>query len=88
MREACADCPVVFLVLARESLTSWNDNESEIKRGLALFKKLSLFPFFFLFSVSTSPFATFGENMAGNGFNYFEIWSHEFDFGTPKMTTF
>ena len=26
--------------------------------------------------------------MAGNGFDYFEVWSHEFDFGTPKMTTF
>ena len=32
--------------------------------------------------------ATFGESMAGNGFDYFEIWSHEFAFGTPKMTTF
>ena len=32
--------------------------------------------------------ATFGESMAGNGFDYFEIWSHEFDFGAPKMTTF
>ena len=32
--------------------------------------------------------ATFGESMAGNGFDYFEIWPHTFDFGTPKMTTF
>ena len=32
--------------------------------------------------------ATFGESMAGNGFDYFEIWPHEFDFGAPKMTTF
>ena len=22
--------------------------------------------------------------VAGNGFDYFEIWSHEFDFGAPK----
>ena len=27
--------------------------------------------------------ATFGESMAGNGFDYFETWSHEFDFGPP-----
>ena len=32
--------------------------------------------------------ATFGENMAGNGFDYFEIWPHEFDFGTPKNDHF
>ena len=32
--------------------------------------------------------ATFGESMAGNGFDYFEIWPLEFDFGTPEMTTF
>ena len=32
--------------------------------------------------------ATFGESMAWNGFDYFEVWPHEFDFGTPKMTTF
>ena len=31
---------------------------------------------------------TFGESMAGNGFDYFEISLHEFDFGTPKKTTF
>ena len=31
---------------------------------------------------------TFGESMAGNGFDYFEGWPHEFDFDTPKMTTF
>ena len=34
------------------------------------------------------PDATFGESMAGNGFDYFEGWPHEFDFGTPKMITF
>ena len=34
------------------------------------------------------PDATFGESMAGNGFDYFEIWPLEFDFGTLKMTTF
>ena len=32
--------------------------------------------------------ATFGESMAWNGFDYFEVWPHEFDFGAPKMTTF
>ena len=32
--------------------------------------------------------ATFGESMAGNGFDYFEICPHTFDFGTLKMTTF
>ena len=32
--------------------------------------------------------ATFGESMAGNGFDYFELWPPEVDFGTPKMTTF
>ena len=34
------------------------------------------------------PDATFDESMAGNGFDYFEVWSHTFDFGTPEMTTF
>ena len=28
--------------------------------------------------------ATFGECMAGKGFDYFETWLHEFDFGPPE----
>ena len=31
--------------------------------------------------------ATVGESMAGNGFDYFEGWPHESDFGAPKMAT-
>ena len=32
--------------------------------------------------------ATFAESMAGNGFDYFEIWPLEFDFGAPKNNHF
>ena len=32
--------------------------------------------------------ATFGESTAGNGFDYFEIWPHTFDVGTPENNHF
>ena len=32
--------------------------------------------------------ATFGESMAGNGFDYFETWPHLFDVGAQKNNHF
>ena len=32
--------------------------------------------------------ATFGESMAGNGFDYFEVWPQDFDFVTSKWPLF
>ena len=32
--------------------------------------------------------ATFGESMADNGFDYFEVRPHEFDFGAPENDHF